>query len=315
MGGTNARAHLFDEQLQSLGGAQTRIRGAADPEQMTETLLELLIDICDQAGVEPASMEAIGLGLAGQLSVDGLTVRNAPNLGWRDVPFAQLFKETLQKGAGVQPSVRLINDLNAQLWGEHLAGVVRGIQDVLAVYVGTGVGGAILSGGRLITGAGNNAGEIGHSKVVAGGRPCGCGEQGCVEAYAGGINLERRLAELLDSSPDPELTTLRTGNRIDLGAADKLAIDHPSVGQIWEEATDFLALIIANACTLLNPAALLIGGGVFENCHHFRSITLQKAIPLVLAVSREVLEVRQPSLGGLSGMLGAADLAMDRPTS
>lgn len=309
VGGTNARVHLFDESLNAIGGRRKRIRDATGPGEVAQTLATLLADACEEFDVNIEDVGSIGLGIAGQLSADGRTVLNAPNLGWRDVDFVESLEEALEDHVEKLPSIKVINDLNAQVWGEHIEGAVEGVEDVLAVYVGTGVGGAILAGGSLVRGADNNAGEIGHSKVVVGGRPCGCGENGCVEAYAGGIHLERRVAEVANNNDDEALDGLRTDEENHLGVADELALEHPEILEIWEEATDYLAIVIANACTLLNPRALLIGGGVAENCTLFRSMLLQKTIPLILRVARENIEVHQPSLGDFAGMLGAADLA------
>lgn len=301
LGGTNARVEIFDQELQSLGAARERIRDQSAPEEIAVILADLVVEACQEASLDPAELDAVGVGLAGQLAKDGRTVANAPNLGWRDVAFAALLTDALAD-RGISAHTHLANDLNAQLVGEARAGAARGFHDVLAVYVGTGVGGALLCGGRLITGAGQNAGEIGHSKVVLGGRPCGCGEEGCVEAYAGGIHLERRLAGL-------ERDDLLRDGRVHLGVADEMALETPEILAIWEEATTHLALVVANAVTLLNPGALLLGGGVLENCDVFRSLFLQKAIPLILGVCRAELQVEIATLGDQAGMLGAVVLA------
>ncbi len=309
IGGTNARLKIFDDRLDALHTVRRRIRDATAPGDVADTMVDMLEEGCEELDIETDDVDAVGVGLAAQLSPDRRTVRNAPNLGWRNIDFVELFEDTLADIVETAPSIRLVNDLNAQLWGEHVQGAVEGVGDVLAVYVGTGIGGAILADGHLVTGADGNAGEIGHSKVVVGGRPCGCGEDGCVEAYAGGIHLERQVAELIADTGDPMLQQLETEEGIDLGAADEMIERHHDVGDIWEQATDFLSMVIANAVTLLNPRVLLIGGGVFENCDNFRSITLQKAVPIVLEVSRENLEIEVAALGDVSGMIGAADLA------
>ena len=309
IGGTNARLRLYDAHMSSVAEERRRIRDATSPQQVVRTMVQMLHDACSDT-VDPQKVEAVGVGLAGQLSVDRRVVLNAPNLDWRDIAFCDLLEGALREHFDLEeaPVLRLVNDLNAQLWGESVSGAVTDHDDVLAVYVGTGIGGAILSEGRLVTGAGGNAGEIGHSKVVVGGRPCGCGESGCVEAYAGGIHLEQQIALLAQQTGDAKFKDLVDERGADLGRADDMAISHHDIGDIWEEATDYLAMVVANACTLLNPSALLIGGGVLENCHTFRAMFLQKAIPLVLKVSRDDLHVEQAIMAD-AGMLGAADLA------
>ena len=172
--------------------------------------------------------------------------------------------------------------------------------DVLAVYVGTGVGGALVCNGRLIVGGGGKAGEVGHSKVVVGGRPCGCGGFGCVEAYAGGVHLEQMIAHAV-----PEY-----GN--DLARADAAWADEDHIHEIWQRATDYLSIVIANACTLLNPSVLLLGGGVLENLPNYRAELLRKISPLIVEPARDELQIRFGELDE-AGVLGAALLAQSQP--
>lgn len=312
VGGTNARLQLFGPQYRSLAEERERSREASAPRELADLMVEMLRRALKSADESFQDLESIGVGIAAQLDVDGRTVRNAPNLGWRDLDFVDSLQKALRSAGfvGPLPPIRLVNDLNAQVWGEHRSGAIQDADDVLAVYVGTGVGGAILANGELITGAGGNAGEIGHSKVVVGGKICGCGERGCVEAYAGGLHLEESLRRLARENPSDEvLQSIVTADLVLTGRADEAAGSHELINALWEEATDYLSMVIANAVTLLNPAALLLGGGILENCDAFHSLVLQKTLPLILQVARENLEVRRAEISDLSGMIGAADLA------
>ncbi|MBA2662392.1 MAG: ROK family protein [Bradymonadaceae bacterium] len=313
VGGTNARLCLYDASFTIVGQARTRVREATAPEEIAATLLGLLdkvlaSDELDAAVIDAAVIDAVGIGLAGQLSVDGELVVNAPNLGWRDVALAQMLREHLAPAHGTA-RVKVVNDLSALLWGEHAAGAVAGASDVLAVYVGTGVGGAILAGGRLIDGAGGKAGEIGHFKVAVGGRLCGCGQRGCLEAYVGGIHLESQVAELAHAHDIAQVFMGDEREIVDLSRADALSHSVAELDALWERASDYLALSLANACTLLNPAVLLLGGGVLANCFDLRERVLTKTLPLVLAAARSDMDIRLPTLGEEAGMLGAALLA------
>jgi len=313
IGGTNARANLYDDDWSEVTGVRQRIRGRTSPDEIAEVIGDMLVDLDEAAG--ESTIDGIGVGLAGQLDSDGRTILNAPNLGWRDEAFADRLESTIDASLG-EVRVALVNDLNGLLWGEARDGALRDTEHALAVYVGTGVGGGVLVDDRLVVGAGGVAGEIGHSKVAPGGRLCGCGERGCVEAYAGGIHLEERIARAADDRPAlSEVFVDTEADEIDLSAADELADDHEAIGEIWEEATDYLAMVTANACTLLNPGVLLIGGGVVDNCAYFRETFLAKTTPLVLEASRRDLAIRRPELGDDAGMLGAARLASIAPVS
>src|SRR5262249_24039674 len=146
------------------------------------------------AKVDPEAKRAgVGVGFAGMLRGWSGVVQNAPNFGWREVDFRALLR------ARIDPRVELYNDLNAIAFGEATCGAARGALDVLCVYVGTGIGAGLVVNGELSIGASHLAGEIGHTKVVPNGRLCGCGQRGCVEAYASGRNLANRAREELSS--------------------------------------------------------------------------------------------------------------------
>lgn len=309
IGGTNARACALSDDLDPGPVHRARVREDTTPEGLARTMAELLEALLEEAGAEAEAVEAIGVGIAGQLDLDGRTIVNAPNLGWRDLDFVELLEGALPTSC----PIRLANDLSALLWGEHVCGAVTELEDVLAIYVGTGVGGALLAGGQLIEGAGGKAGEIGHVKVDPGGRPCGCGQRGCLEAYAGGVHLERHLATLSVGDPELAAQIIDEDGRVDLAAADALAAEnHYLITPVWDRAALELARAIANACTLLNPAGLLLGGGVWEHCADFRERAITRITPMVLEAARRDLSFYSPELGDVAGMIGAADLARSR---
>ena len=313
IGGTNARLSLYDDQWEVLASGRETVRDEHGPVAVAQTMHRMLAEALESADAPVSEIDSVGVGLAGQLDATGECVINAPNLGWRDVAFARLLSETFDDAFGTL-DIAVVNDLSALLWGEYCDGAVSGISNVLAVYVGTGVGGAILADDQLINGTDGKAGEIGHSKVVPGGRLCGCGERGCVEAYAGGVHLEQRAAAIAERQ---DIDVFRSDEQVevDLKRVDELVGEVQAFDELWETATDYLALVLANACTLLNPAALLLGGGVLNNLDDFRGRVLTKTPPLVLEAARQDLEIRFPKLGDEAGMLGAATLAVERKMS
>ena len=311
IGGTNARICAFDASFSTLATRRARLRDDTSPAGVASIMRALLEELLEELWQDASVIESVGVGIAAQLALDGRTVINAPNLGWRNLDFAQVLEETLP----VEAPVLLVNDLNALLWGEYTAGAAKNHSDVLAVYVGTGVGGGIIAGNKLLEGGGGKAGEIGHAKVEPGGRICGCGEHGCLEAYAGGIHLEALTRQSLLDAPEELRAKILGGEHgagVDLLAADQMADQWPALEAMWEDASKKLALVIANACTLLNPSLLLMGGGVWENCGRFRAQTLSRLTPLILCAAREDLALAEPTLGDIAGMLGAAALSAAR---
>lgn len=255
-------------------------------EDLAEALERLRATAVESIAVA-ASEIRIGVGVAAQLDRTGRRVINSPNIGWRDAPLAEVLEQTLGE------RVRCLNDVDAILVGEHSFGAARGSDDVLAVFVGTGVGGSIVAGGRLIRGTSGKAGEIGHVKVHGSAVPCSCGEVGCVEALSGGAALHRRLAA--DGRP-PSVTEQEAA----CARGDEYAV------ALWDEVATALGGVIAGAATLLNPEVVLLGGGVVERAPRLRALVEARATSFTLAASRTTLRFSAPELGDSSGALGAA---------
>ncbi|RKH63992.1 ROK family protein [Corallococcus llansteffanensis] len=302
LGGTFVRAAVVDAKGALISSAKAAVMDRK-PQGVVETIAQAAEEAVKRAGVK---VDGCGVGAAGQIHKDTGVISVAPNLGWRNVPLGEMLKTRLGYG------VKVVNDLSAAAWGELHAGAGRGAQDMLVVFVGSGVGSAIIAGGRLVNGAGGVAGELGHIKVVPGGRLCGCGEHGCLEAYAGGHNLIAQTKELLATGSsrileslvydDPDsitpVTLEKAANMGDAGAKE-----------IHERAAQFVAVAVANQVTMLNPARLLLGGGVLAHCPGIRQRVLDGVQAWASQTSREGLLVADAELGDDSGIIGAALLA------
>ncbi len=299
LGGTNARAAVVDDQGRIIASDKNAL-SERTPEAVVESIAEAARSAVKAAGTE---VRACGVGAAGQILGDAGVLVVGPNLGWRNVPLARLLHERLGY------SVRLVNDLAAAAWGEFNAGAGRGAQDMYTVFVGTGVGSAIIAGGRLVHGAGGVAGELGHTKVVPDGRKCGCGERGCLEAYVGGFHLTAMTRELLVSGRSRILQEL-TGEDPDKVTPVTLeqAVQAGDAGaqEIHERACTLLSLAVANQVTVLNPARLILGGGVLTHCPGLRRRVMEGVQRFSTRTSREGLIITEAELGDDSGIIGAA---------
>ena len=132
------------------------------------------------------SISGLGIGVAGQIDPVTGGVRYAPNLDWHDVPL----RADLERLTDLR--VAVVNDVRAAMWGEWLFGAGRGSRDLVCVFVGTGIGGGIISNGRVLEGCSNTAGEIGHMTIELDGPLCHCGNRGCFEAVAGGWAIAKK---------------------------------------------------------------------------------------------------------------------------
>ncbi|RYZ42753.1 MAG: ROK family protein [Myxococcaceae bacterium] len=300
LGGTFARAAVVDATGKMLSSAKVAVTDRKPP-GVVETIAQAAEEAVRRAGVK---VDGCGVGAAGQIHKDTGVISVAPNLGWRNVPLAALLSARLGFG------VKVVNDLSAAAWGELHAGAGRGAQDMLVVFVGSGVGSAIIADGRLVQGGGGVAGELGHIKVVPGGRLCGCGEHGCLEAYVGGHNLIAQTKELLASGRSRILESLIAASHPDSITPVTLekAADMGDVEakEIHERSARFLAIAVANQVTVLNPARLLLGGGVLTHCPGIRQRVLDGVQMWSSQTSREGLLIADAELGDDSGIIGAA---------
>jgi glucokinase len=239
-------------------------------------------------------ISAVGVGAAGFVDADRHRVMFAPHLSWRAEPLGDRLAEAL----GLP--VLIDNDANAALWAEHRFGSARDARDVVLVTLGTGIGGALLVDGRVYRGHGGMAGEFGHAQVVPDGRPCECGRTGCWEQYCSGKALARFAAEAGRSMAGPELTAAaHEGDIVARGA--------------FAEVGRWLGVGLANIVAGLDPALLVVGGGVSAAGDTLLApARVALAGSLVAADHRVIPPVVAAALGPDAGVIGAAALARVR---
>lgn len=267
------------------------------------TTLEQMIRALTPAAAPPL---AVGVACAGQIDPVTGAVVYAPNLGWRDVPLGAL----LARALGVPVVVE--NDVRAAAWGEFVAGAGGREASLVAVFVGTGVGSGAVLDGRLWRGAGNAAGEIGHTQVVPDGLPCLCGRNGCLEPYASGSGFQRRLAAAMAGGRKSRLVDVCGGDASRLAARDVYAVATDGDGlacELWSDATRFLTLAVANYATILNPRVLVMGGGVIATVPALFDAVVERVPALTTILAARSLRIERAALGDLSGLIGAAALA------
>ena len=257
-------------------------------------------------GVGPG--DVIGVGAPGVIDVDKGVVRAAPNLpGWIE-PFA--LGPALAETLGIERAL-IDNDVNVGVVAEHRMGAGRGASELLGVFVGTGVGGGLILDGRLRRGRTGLAGEIGHVVVKAGGRPCGCGGRGHLEAYAGRAGMERRARELEAKGQDTALVELAKAKRMTssvwakaLAAGDQVAIT------LIDEAVGALGRAIAGAVLLLDIELVVIGGGLADRLGPaFVGRIEQAARSELFGGGASPVRIVPAELGDRAGAIGAALLA------
>jgi glucokinase len=306
LGGTKVEVARID----SGGRMRQRFRRPtnvdAGPEGIKKEIIDLALRLQDLAGCPPVG---VGVGLAGQIDPRDGTVIFAPNLTWHNVPFQSEMKEALGW------PVVIVNDVRAAAWGEWLFGAGKDCGDLVCLFVGTGIGGGIVSGGRMLTGCSNTAGELGHITVDIHGPPCTCGQKGCLEAVAGGWAIEKMAREAVALEPPAGALLMRlaggragniTAKTVSEGAraGDRLSL------RLVEQVSQNLiggAVSIVNA---FNPCRLILGGGVIEGLPQLVDQIDEGVRRRALPAATQSLQVVRAKLGSDAGVVGAATLAL-----
>lgn len=308
LGGTNARAAVVDRDSGEIVAAHKEPLHARDPAAVVEVVSHAIHAATEAIGVAVGSFRTVGVGVAGQCLGSTGVVLNAPNLGWRDVPFGPLLAGRL----GV--SVRIANDLSVAAWGEKRFGAAQGLAEVVLVFVGSGVGSGLILGGRLHEGARGVGGELGHVKMrpsrpTTPVRRCGCGMMGCLEAYTSGVNIAARVREELSAGISSRVLALAGGDpaRITASVVDAAWTEGDAYARaLWDEVADLLGAAIANVATLLNPERIILGGGVVLGCPNLVRLAREQFERKVLVAARQGLSVERAFLGDDAGVIGAA---------
>lgn len=296
VGGTKLAGAALDAEGQVLRrGRLTTPRD--DPDRLVEAVGELVHRLGE--GVP------VGVGAAGIIDRSG-TVRYAPNLGVSALPLGDLLQERI----GAPVLVR--NDATVALYGEWRAGAGRGVDDVLMLTVGTGVGGGVLLGGALVDGVNGLAGELGHLIIHEGGRLCPCGNAGCLEAYASGTAIERRARSRIRGGGVASVLVDRPEGIDGRSITDAAEAGDAFAIEILAEAGSWLGVGIATLVNAFDPARVIIGGGAGANAGELLLSSARRSARdrIMGAAHRGVPDIVPAELGDDAGVVGAGLLAL-----
>ncbi|MDH5691099.1 MAG: ROK family protein [Candidatus Bathyarchaeota archaeon] len=305
IGGTKVNVALVDAAGRLLSVHKSLIHPEKEPKMVIADILAG-VEVClSKTGQEA---KALGIGIAAQVDLKGV-VHGSPNLGWRNFPL----KKKLEKQLGLP--VVVTNDVRAATWGEWCYGSGRGVDDLAVLFVGTGVGGGVISGGKVLSGCTNSGGELGHITIVSDGRKCRCPNKGCLEAYAGGWAIAERAQEAIR-------TLSYEGRRLLSLAGSIKQVTAVTVSQAYregdllarllvEETGQYLAAGVVSIVNAFNPCLLVLGGGVIEGIPELIQMVKDITRNRALEAAVEELEIVKAALGGDAGVIGAAALAQD----
>jgi len=262
IGGTKLHAVIADRSGKILGRARKKTRAERGFKEVMCRVNECIEEACADAKVERRYLLAAGIGAPSAIREDGTAV-NATNLGWRNEPLVKTLEKILAM------PVFADNDCNVGTLGEFVYGAARGAETAVGLFVGTGLGGGLVFHGRLWRGKHRLATEFGHMIVQVDGRKCGCGHNGCLEAYVSKVGMSKRFAEeilihgrrswLAEKIENNDYSGLRSSMLAEaFHKGDEVACE------ILRESARYLGIGVGNIINVIGPEVVIIGGGVYE---------------------------------------------------
>lgn len=307
LGGTKMIAAVVDAGSRIIAAERAKTPAEQGIGKLFEQMCALIRRAVEQAGIAVSDLAGIGVAVPGPVDWAKGVVLQLTNFGISDYPL----RDKLQKEFGVPVAVD--NDVNAGTWGEYVLGAAKGVRDLVGVFVGTGIGGGLILDGRLYRGARGGAGEIGHMVIREGGALCGCGQLGCVEALSSRLAMAKDAVALSSSG---KLGGAAAGAGTDLKKFKSSFFERalqdgdPAITALVRRSAENMGIALANLVNLLNPEAIVLGGGLISRIGPFyrdaaeRSMR-QRAIPLMVKDVKLLLS----ALGDDAVPLGAAAIA------
>lgn len=306
IGGTNVKVGLFDDQINLVDKDSVPTNADMGPEFVVEQIGKTARDLIAKANFTLDDVAGVGIGTPGPADYPrGIVIQSTNMPKFKNTPLRDMVSEQLQS-----PGV-LENDANVACWGEFTVGVGKDIEDMVFFTLGTGIGGGIVCKGQLVTGSNYNAAELGHLIIYPGGRVCGCGQKGCVEAYASANSTAKRAQEAVEAGEESSLKEVldKTGQITCKDVFDHSAAGDALAKKITDGTAEALAIICINMLHTTEPTRVVFSGGVIAAGKPLLDAIQNYFDKLVWTLKPEPLEICFATLGEDTGIIGAAALA------
>ena len=302
VGGTTMKAGVVDDAGRPHSGVSLATEAQRGQEFGLARMCETIRAAVREAGLGLEQVAAIGVATPGTMDIPAGIILDPPNLKpWQNVPVQRHVQETFNLPTAFQ------NDANAAALGEFWAGAGRGARSMVLFTLGTGVGGGIIQGGRVLTGEHSHGAELGHVKIeMTSPRQCGCGRWGCLEAYASATAVVKRAREALPR--DSGRSALhRVPGELTARAVFEAAAGGDTLAQtLVEETAFYLAVGAVNMMHTIDPDMIVFGGGMIAAGAGFLERIRYHVRQLAFPVTAAHTQVRFAELGSDAGFIGAA---------
>ena len=274
IGGTKILCGIIDDSGKILSRAKLDTPAKSTPKKICQAIIEFLKDVIDDAAVNPRYIKAIGIGVPGIVSQDG-NVLKSPNIPLAGFPFVKAFQKIFKT------KIFVGNDVNLGLLGEKWKGVCKKSKNVISLFLGTGLGGAIVIDGNLYIGEHGAAAELGHMILNTNGPQCSCGNKGCLEAHVGRWAIERDIRQAIKAGQKTLIAEFSKGSLKKI----KSKLLSKALQKKDKVVTDVLtraAIALGKGCIsfnhIFNPDMIVLGGGLMEACGDFILPIVKKTI-------------------------------------
>lgn len=302
VGGTNVKLALVDLNGKIVYSNTTPTRADLGYEHSIQNIQVAIEELMKESNTNKDNIEAIGFGLPGQIDYKEGIVRILPNMpGWIDIPVAKIMEDKFHI------PTKLDNDVRVATLGELKYGAGKGCENLVCITVGTGIGSGLVFNGKLIRGAKNAAGEIGHIKLTMGDGPiCGCGDYGCFEAYASGPSIVAEAKEYIKGGKSSKFKELATEELSPYVIAQAAIQGDVVAKRIFTKMGEIIGLGLTSVINLLNPERVIIGGGVADAGDILFDPIRETIKKRAMAIQGAAVEIVPAKLGNTAGVIGAS---------
>ncbi len=310
IGGTKIAVCLANSDGEILGSG--RISSTSTYEEILKALAEKCRALCAENGLDLKDVSSCGICAPGPLDLDNGMLLRTPNVTWIDRPMP--IRDDLAALLGIPAALE--NDANAGVLAEWFYGSGKGKRNMIYLTMSTGIGGGIVSEGKLVHGFNGNAGELGHMVLDIHGPLCNCGLRGCLEAYCGGRAVAKRVQEIVRHEPTSELLRLpgvdgKVENLTFQSVRDGAKAKIPLAMEMWDEICLRLAQGIGNCMSAFNPELVVLGTAAYYAGDFLMKPVLEYLPRFTWPVFYKDCEVRLSALGLKVGELAGASVALN----
>ncbi len=302
VGGTNVKIALVDAKGNITYSNTVPTRAEMGYEYTISNIKQAIYDLMKETKTSKDTIGGIGFGFPGQIDCDNGIVRIAPNIpGWVDVPIARIIEQEF----GIK--TRVDNDVRCAALGELNYGAGKGCHNLICITVGTGIGSGLIVNGKLVRGANNAAGEIGHIKLqIHDGPICGCGDRGCLEAFASGPAIVAMAEEYILGGKSTKYRELAKDEITPYVVAEAAKQGDKVAQKIYETIGEYIGIGMAGVVNLLNPEKIVIGGGVADAGAILFDPIIAAIRDRAMPIQGSHVEVVAAELGNSAGVIGAS---------